>query len=86
MCKNGYSFGGEQSSGSHNNRGRQSCATFIVNHANELAKVMTFYPQVLNNVRTSSKIDIENFTGFQKAVKKMEKKKTFRAWPMNLVL
>ena len=40
----------------------------------ELAKVMTSYPQVLNNVRTSKPIDLENFTDFQKAVKKMEKK------------
>jgi phosphoglucosamine mutase len=40
----------------------------------ELAKVMTSYPQVLNNVRTTSRIDLENFPSFQKAVKKMEKK------------
>ena len=86
MRKNGYSFGGEQSGHlvflDHITTGDGNLAALrllaIMKKRNkkvsELAKVMTSYPQVLNNVRTSSKIDLENFTDFQKAVEKMEKK------------
>jgi len=86
MRKNGYSFGGEQSGHlvflDHITTGDGNLAALrllaIMRKRNkklsELAKVMTSYPQVLNNVRTNSKIDLDNFPGFQKAVKKMEKK------------
>lgn len=86
MRKNGYSFGGEQSGHlvflDHITTGDGNLAALRLlaimrkrkKKLSELAKVMTSYPQVLNNVRTSSKIDLENFTDFQKAVKKMEKK------------
>jgi phosphoglucosamine mutase len=86
MRKNGYSFGGEQSGHlvflDHITTGDGNLAALRLlaimrkrkKKLSELAKVMTSYPQVLNNVRTSSKIDLDNFPGFQKAVKKMEKK------------
>ncbi len=86
MRKNGYSFGGEQSGHlvflNHITTGDGTLAALRLlaimrkrkKKLSELAKVMTSYPQVLNNVRTSSKIDLENFPDFQKAVKKMERK------------
>jgi len=86
MRKNGYSFGGEQSGHlvflDHITTGDGNLAALqllaIMQKRNkpisELAKVMETYPQVLNNVRTSKQIDLENFTDFQKAVTKMEKK------------
>jgi len=86
MRKNGYSFGGEQSGHlvflDHITTGDGNLAALRLlaimrkrkKKLSELAKVMTSYPQVLNNVRTSSKIDLDNFPSFQKAVKKMEKK------------
>lgn len=86
MRKYGYSFGGEQSGHlvflDHITTGDGNLAALQLlgimkkrgKTVSQLAKVMTSYPQVLNNVRTSSKIDLENFTDFQKAVKKMEKK------------
>ena len=86
MRKKGYSFGGEQSghlvfldhitTGDGNLAALQLLAIMQKRKKplSELAKVMKSYPQVLNNVRTSKKIDLDNFTDFQKAVKKMEKK------------
>ncbi len=86
MRKNGYSFGGEQSGHlvflDHITTGDGNLAALRLlsimrkrkKKLSELATVMTSYPQVLNNVRTSSKIDLENFPSFQKAVIKMEKK------------
>jgi len=86
MRKNGYSFGGEQSGHlvflDHITTGDGNLAALRLlaimrkrkKKLSELAKVMTSYPQVLNNVRTSSQIDLENLTDFQKTVKKMEKK------------
>ncbi len=86
MRKKGYSFGGEQSGHlvfiDHITTGDGNLAALQLlgimrkrgKKLSELAKVMTSYPQVLNNVRTTSRIDLENFTDFQKAVKKMEKK------------
>jgi len=86
MRKNGYSFGGEQSGHlvflDHITTGDGNLAALRLlaimkkrkKKLSELAKVMTSYPQVLNNVRTTSKIDLDNFPSFQKAVKKMEKK------------
>ena len=84
MRKNGYSFGGEQSGHlvflDHITTGDGNLAALRLlsimrkrkKKLSELATVMTSYPQVLNNVRTSSKIDLENFPSFQKAVIKME--------------
>ncbi len=86
MRKKGYSFGGEQSGHlvflDHITTGDGNLAALrllaIMQRRNkpmsELAKVMESYPQVLNNVRTSKQIDLENFTDFQKATQKMEKK------------
>ena len=86
MRKHGYSFGGEQSGHlvflDHITTGDGNLAALRLlaimrkrkKKLSELAKVMKSYPQVLNNVRTSSKIDLESLTDFQKAVKKMEKK------------
>lgn len=86
MRKNGYSFGGEQSGHlvflDHITTGDGNLAALRLlaimkkrkKKLSELAKVMTSYPQVLKNVRTTSKIDLENLPKFQKAVKKMEKK------------
>lgn len=86
MRKKGYSFGGEQSGHlvflDHITTGDGNlaalCLLAIMQKRNkpmsELAGVMESYPQVLNNVRTSGTIDLENFTDFQKTVKKMEKK------------
>jgi len=86
MRKKGYSFGGEQSghlvfldhitTGDGNLAALQLLAIMQKRDKpiSELSKVMESYPQVLNNVRTSKQIDLENFTDFQKAVKQMEKK------------
>ncbi len=86
MRRKGYSFGGEQSGHlvflDHITTGDGNLAALrllgIMQKRNkpmsELAKVMESYPQVLKNVRTSSKIDLENLIDFQKIVKKMEKK------------
>ena len=86
MRKNGYSFGGEQSGHlvflDHITTGDGNLAALRLlaimkkrkKKLSELAKVMTSYPQVLKNVRTTSKIDLDNLPKFQKAVKKMEKK------------
>ncbi len=85
MRKNGYSFGGEQSGHlvflDHITTGDGNLAALRLlaimkkrkKKLSELAKVMTSYPQVLKNVRTTSKIDLDNFSKFQKAVTKMEK-------------
>jgi phosphoglucosamine mutase len=40
----------------------------------ELATMMESYPQVLKNVRTSKKIDINSIPGFIKSVQKIEQK------------
>ena len=86
MRKSGYSFGGEQSGHlvflDHITTGDGNLAALRLlaimkkrkKKLSELAKVMTSYPQVLKNVRTTSKIDLDNLPKFQKAVKKMEKK------------
>ncbi len=86
MRRKGYSFGGEQSghlvfldhitTGDGNLAALQLLAIMQKRQKtlSQLAKVMKSYPQVLNNVRTAKKIDLENFTDFQKAVTKMEKK------------
>jgi len=86
MRKNGYSFGGEQSGHlvflDHITTGDGNLAALrllsIMRKRNKplskLANVMTSYPQVLNNIRTSSKINLDNFSDLQKTVTKMKKK------------
>ncbi|TKB09387.1 phosphoglucosamine mutase [Desulforhopalus sp. IMCC35007] len=84
MRKNGYSFGGEQSghlvfldhitTGDGILAGLQLLAIMKKRKKplSTLAKVMTSFPQVLKNVRTSRKIDIATIPGFDEALKKHE--------------
>ena len=84
MRKNGYSFGGEQSghlvfldhitTGDGVLAGLQLLASMKKRKKplSKLAKVMTSFPQVLKNVRTSRKIDIATIPGFAETVKKYE--------------
>ncbi|MBU0945602.1 MAG: phosphoglucosamine mutase [Proteobacteria bacterium] len=86
MRKKGYSFGGEQSGHlvflDHITTGDGNLAALRLlaimkkrqKTVSELAKVMESYPQVLKNVRTTSKIDIDLVPDFQKTIQKMEKK------------
>lgn len=86
MRKKGYSFGGEQSGHlvflDHITTGDGNlaalCLLSIMQKRNkpmsELAGVMESFPQVLKNVRTSGKIDVNMVPDFQKTVSKMEKK------------
>jgi phosphoglucosamine mutase len=86
MRKKGYSFGGEQSGHlvflDHITTGDGNLAALRLlaimkkrqKPMSELAKVMESYPQVLKNVRTTSKIDIDLIPDFQKTIQKMEKK------------
>ena len=85
MRKNGYSFGGEQSghlvfidhitTGDGILAGLQLLAIMKKRKKtlSKLAKVMTSFPQVLKNVRTSRKIEIDTIPGFNEAVKQYEK-------------
>ena len=84
MRKNGYSFGGEQSghlvfldhitTGDGVLAGLQLLAIMKKRKKplSKLAKVMTSFPQVLKNVRTSRKIDTATIPGFAEAVKNYE--------------
>lgn len=84
MRKNGYCFGGEQSghlvfldhitTGDGILAGLQLLAIMKKRKKplSKLATVMTSFPQVLKNVRTSRKIDISTIPGFEEAVKKHE--------------
>lgn len=84
MRKNGYNFGGEQSghlvfldhitTGDGILAGLQLLAIMKKRKKplSKLAKVMTSFPQVLKNVRTSRKIDIDTIPGFDDAIKKYE--------------
>jgi len=86
MRKNGYSFGGEQSGHliflDHMTTGDgilaalQLLAIMIKRNKplSELALGMESYPQVLQNVRTVTKIAVENIPGFSEARTKMEAK------------
>jgi phosphoglucosamine mutase len=86
MRKNGYSFGGEQSGHlvflDHITTGDGNLAALRLlgimqkrgKKVSELAKIMTAYPQVLKNVRTSGSVDLEHLPGFKKTVAQMEKK------------
>jgi phosphoglucosamine mutase len=86
MREKGYSFGGEQSGHliflDHITTGDGVLAGLqllsIMKKRNrpisELATLMENYPQVLQNVKTSTRIDLNSLTDFQTAVKKFEKK------------
>jgi len=82
MRKNGYAFGGEQSGHlvflEHITTGDGTLAAsrlLSVMHKqqqplSELATIMESFPQVLKNVRTETKIDINSIPGFPEAMKK----------------
>ena len=84
MRKNGYSFGGEQSghlvfldhitTGDGILAGLQLLAIMKKRKKplSQLAKVMTSFPQVLKNVRTSRKIDVGTIQNFPETVAKFE--------------
>jgi phosphoglucosamine mutase len=86
MRRHNYSFGGEQSGHliflEHSTSGDgilaalQVLAVMIKRNKpiSELATMMESYPQVLKNVRTSKKIDINSIPGFIKSVQKIEQK------------
>ena len=86
MRREGYSFGGEQSGhliyADHITTGDGCLAALqllsVMNKKqqplSELAKIMESFPQVLKNVRTETKIDINTLPGFQQTVQKLEKK------------
>ncbi|MBU0682544.1 MAG: phosphoglucosamine mutase [Proteobacteria bacterium] len=86
MRKNKYSFGGEQSGHliflDHNTTGDGILAALqllavMIKHGkpiSELASIMTSYPQVLKNVRTAQKMNLDLVPDFNKTVAKMEKK------------
>lgn len=86
MRKNGYSFGGEQSGHlvflEHITTGDGALAGLqllsIMNKTqkplSELATLMERFPQVLKNVRTEKKIDVNSIKGFQETVQKLEEK------------
>ncbi len=86
MRAKGYNFGGEQSGHlvflDHNTTGDgilaglQLLAIMIKKKKplSELATIMSSYPQVLENVRMSTRIDPEQIPGFPEALKKAEEK------------
>ncbi|MCL7488883.1 MAG: phosphoglucosamine mutase [Desulfobulbaceae bacterium] len=86
MRSRGYNFGGEQSGHliflDHNTTGDgilaalQLLSVMIKKNKplSELAAIMTTYPQVLENVRISSRIEPEQIPGFADALHKAEKK------------
>jgi len=86
MRAKGYNFGGEQSGHliflDHNTTGDGILAALQLlsvmikknKRLSELAAIMTTYPQVLENVRMSSRIDPEQIPGFSETLRKAEKK------------
>ncbi|MBW6520260.1 MAG: phosphoglucosamine mutase [Desulfoarculaceae bacterium] len=86
MRKNGYSFGGEQSGHlvflDHITTGDGTLAALQLlaimkkqrKPLSELATVMESFPQVLKNVRTSSKIVVNHIPEFTATVRNMEQK------------
>lgn len=84
MRKNGYSFGGEQSghlvfldhitTGDGTLAALQLLAIMKKHHKplSELATIMESFPQVLKNVRTSSRMDIGHIPDFLATVRNME--------------
>lgn len=85
MRAKGYNFGGEQSGHliflDHNTTGDGILAGLQLlsimikkkKPLSELSDIMTSYPQVLENVRMSSKIAPEDIQGFQEALQEAEK-------------
>ncbi len=86
MRKKGYSFGGEQSGHlvflDHITTGDGILAGLQLlsimkkrkKPISELASIMDSFPQVLKNVRTSSKIDVDTIPDFSATVTKLEQK------------
>ncbi len=86
MRKNKYSFGGEQSGHliflDHNTTGDgilaalQLLAVMIKRNKpiSELANIMESFPQVLKNVRTAQKMNLDHVPGFNDTMSMMEKK------------
>jgi phosphoglucosamine mutase len=86
MRAKGYNFGGEQSghlvfldhntTGDGIQAGLQLLSIMIKKKKplSELARIMTTYPQVLENVRMSSKIQPDQIQGFPEALAAAEKK------------
>ncbi|MBU0676140.1 MAG: phosphoglucosamine mutase [Proteobacteria bacterium] len=86
MRKNGYNFGGEQSGHliflDHNTSGDgilaalQLLAVMIKRRKplSELTHIMEPFPQVLQNVRTSQKIDLKKVSGLDQQIAALEKK------------
>ncbi len=86
MRKNKYSFGGEQSGHlvflDHNTTGDGILAALQLfaimikrkKPISELSTIMESFPQVLKNVRTSRRIDLDLVPNFNKTIKSMEKK------------
>ncbi len=86
MRKKGYSFGGEQSGHlvfiDHNTTGDGTLAALQLlaimkkrkKPLSELSTIMESYPQILKNVRTSSKIEINTIPDFPETISKMETK------------
>jgi phosphoglucosamine mutase len=86
MRQNGYNFGGEQSGHliflDHNTTGDGILAalqllTIMIKHRkpiSELATIMETFPQVLKNVRTAKKLQVNLVPGLSKTIKAMEKK------------
>ena len=86
MRKNKYSFGGEQSGHlvflDHNTTGDGILAALQLfaimikrkKTISELATIMQSFPQVLKNVRTSKKIDLDMVPNFNDTIQKMENK------------
>jgi phosphoglucosamine mutase len=86
MRKNKYSFGGEQSGHliflDHNTTGDGILAALQLlsimikrkKPLSELSTIMESFPQVLKNVRTSKRLDLDLIPDFHKTVKTMEEK------------
>jgi phosphoglucosamine mutase len=86
MRQKDYTFGGEQSGHliflNHNTTGDGILAALqllvsMVKHnkpLSEMARLMETFPQVLKNVRTSRKIDLEKLPGFQQKIARLEAK------------
>lgn len=86
MRQKGYNFGGEQSGHliflDHNTTGDGILAALQVlavmkkqrKPLSELASIMESYPQVLKNVKTSRKIDVDSISGFQNQIEQLTQK------------
>jgi len=86
MRNKGYNFGGEQSGHlvflDHNTTGDGILAALQLlsvmikkkKTLSELTRIMTTYPQVLENVRMSTRIEPNEIPGFSNALRKAEKK------------